>query len=168
MKQTISIEDINRIKEIYRDGEENGIKESENPFIFRSDNKGYNTDLVSSETFFCDLRNKELVDIVKKYIQLNEDTEYLSSIHYIHYKEGEEAKEHTDTLSSIRTYIMLLSDSFKGGEFYLEKEHIPFGLGEMIKFDGTTKHSVKRVTEGNREVLAMWINRIPKHNKSVI
>jgi predicted 2-oxoglutarate/Fe(II)-dependent dioxygenase YbiX len=61
-----------------------------------------------------------------------------------------------------------MNDSFKGGEFYLEKEHIPFGLGEMIKFDGNTKHSVNRVTEGNREVLAVWINRIPKHNKSVI
>ena len=168
MKQIISIEDINRIKEIYRDGEENGIAETDNPFVFRSSSSGYNTELVSSEIFFCDLKNEELVGIVKKYIQLDEDTEYLSSIHYIHYKEGEEAKEHTDTLSSIRTYIMLLSDSFKGGEFYLEKEHIPFGLGEMIKFDGSTKHSVKRVTEGNREVLAMWINRIPKHNKSMI
>jgi hypothetical protein len=104
MKQTISIEDINRIKQIYRDGEENGIEETDNPFVFRSSSSGYNTELVSSETFFCDLKNKELVDIVKKYIQLNEDTEYLSSIHYIHYKEGEEAKEHTDTLSSIRTY----------------------------------------------------------------
>ena len=38
----------------------------------------------------------------------------------------------------------------------------------MIKFDGSTKHSVKRVAEGNREVLAMWINRIPKHSKSMI
>ena len=168
MIQTISIEDINRIKQIYRDGEENGIKETDNPFIFRSDNKGYNTDLVSSETFFCDLRNEELVKIVKKYIQINEDTEYLSSIHYIHYREGEEAKEHTDILSSIRTYVMMLNDNFKGGEFYLEKEHIPFGLGEMIKFDGNTKHSVRPVTEGNREVLAIWINRIPKHTKSVI
>ena len=168
MKQTISIEDINRIKEIYRDGEENGIKQTDNPFIFRVGNKEYNTDLVSSETFFCDLRNKELVDIVKKYIQLDEVTEYLSSIHYIHYRKGEEAKEHTDTLSSIRTYIMLLSDSFKGGEFYLENKHIPFGLGEMIKFDGNTKHSVKKVTEGNREVLAIWVNHIPKHKKSMI
>jgi hypothetical protein len=168
MKQTISIEDINRIKEIYRDGQENGIKETDNPFIFRSDSKGYNTELVKSETFFCDLRNDELVGIVKKYVQINEDTEYLSSIHYIHYREGEEAKEHTDTISSIRTYIIMLNDDFEGGEFYLDTTHIPFGLGEMIKFDGTTPHSVKAVKSGNREVLAVWINRIPKHNKSMI
>ena len=168
MIQSISPVDINRIKEIYRVGEENGIAETDNPFVFRSSSSGYNTNLVSSETFFCDLKNEELVGIIKKYIQIDEDTEYISSIHYIHYREGEEAKEHTDTVSSIRTYIILLSDEFEGGEFYLENKHIPFRLGEMIKFDGTTPHSVKAVKSGNREVLAVWINRIPKHTKSMI
>ena len=168
MKQTISPVDINRIKEIYRVGEENGIAETDNPFVFRSSSSGYNTELVSSETFFCDLKNEELVDIIKKYIQIDENTEYISSIHYIHYREGEEAKQHTDTISSIRTYIILLSDEFEGGEFYLEDTHIPFGVGEMIKFDGTTPHSVKAVKSGNREVLAVWVNRIPKHTKSMI
>jgi hypothetical protein len=168
MKQSVSIEDINRIKEIYKDGEENGIKETDNPFVFRSSSSGYNRDLVSSETFFCDLNNEELVNIVKKYIIVDEDTEYISSIHYINYKEGEEAKEHTDTVSSIRTYIILLNDEFEGGEFYLEDKHIPFRLGEMVRFDGTTPHSVKAVKSGNREVLAVWINRIPKHTKSMI
>lgn len=168
MVKKISIEDINRIKLIYKDGEENGSNKTDNPFVVRANSGKYNTELVSSETFFCDLRNEELINIVKKYIKIDENTEYISSIHYIHYKEGEEAKEHVDTDSSIRTYIIMLSDDFEGGEFYLEKKHIPFKVGEMIEFDGMVKHSVRRVKSGDREVLAVWVNRIPKHKKSII
>ena len=41
---------------------------------------------------------------------------YETAKHYIHYREGEEAKEHTDTISSIRTYIIMLNDDFEGGD----------------------------------------------------
>ena len=164
----IKIEDVNYIKKIYRYGEENMGIVDPNPYSVRVDKHTYNTNLVSSETFFCDIRNNELVDIIKKYITLNEKTEYISNIHYINYKIGEEAKEHVDTGKSMRTYVMLLNDMFEGGEFYIGANHIPLKIGEMIEFDAKSLHSVKPITIGNREVIVIWIKKILKYQKSLV
>jgi hypothetical protein len=163
----IDINDINLIKQVYRNGEENGGDMETNPFNKRIDKNTYGTELVKSETFFCDTRNKELVDIVKKYININEITEYIANIHYINYKIGEEAKEHVDTGSSIRTYIMLLNDSFEGGQFYLDNTHINLKLGEIIEFDANLLHKVTPIISGNREVLAIWILPSQKNKKTL-
>lgn len=164
----IDINDINLIKKIYRNGEENMGAVSENPFNVREDKKGYNTNIVSSETFFCDIRNEELVNVVKKYIKCNDASEYIANIHYINYLVGEEAKPHTDKLASLRTYIILLNDTFKGGDFYLKNEHIPFTMGEVLEFPGEEIHSVKPIEEGNREVLVVWVKLSQKNSKTLL
>jgi hypothetical protein len=168
MKKIVLIDDINRIKEIYKNGEEHGVKSKDNPFDLRSTNKGYNKNFIKSETFFCDLKNEELVNIIKKYITIDDKIEHISSIHHINYSVGDEAKEHTDRKSSIRTYTIMLNDNFKGGDFFILKEQIPFRLCEMIEFDGNMKHSVSKITKGNREVLVIWVNTIKKFEKSLI
>lgn len=164
----IDINDINLIKQVYRNGEENGGDVETNPYNKRIHKNDYGTKLVKSETFFCDTRNKELVDIVKKYININETTEYIANMHYINYKIGEEAKEHVDTGSSIRTYIILLNNNFEGGEFYLDKIHIPFKLGEIIEFDANLPHKVTPITYGNREVFAIWVLPSQKNKKTIL
>ena len=164
----IEINDINLIKQVYRNGEENTGDIESNPYNKRIDKNNYSTELVKSETFFCDTRNKELVDIVKKYININETTEYISNMHYINYKIGEEAKQHVDTGSSIRTYIILLNDNFKGGEFYLDNIHIPLKLGEIIEFDANLLHKVTPIISGNREVIAIWILPSQKNKKTLM
>lgn len=164
----IDINDINLIKKIYRNGEENAGDVETNPYNKRIDKNHYSTELVKSETFFCDTRNKELVDVVKKYININEITEYIANIHYINYKIGEEAKEHVDTGSSIRTYIMLLNDSFEGGKFYLDNTHINLKLGEIIEFDANLLHKVTPIISGNREVIAIWVLPSQKNKKTII
>lgn len=164
----IEINDINLIKQVYRNGEENTGDIESNPYNKRIDKNNYSSELVKSETFFCDTRNKELVDIVKKYININETTEYISNMHYINYKIGEEAKQHVDTGSSIRTYIILLNDNFKGGEFYLDNIHIPLKLGEIIEFDANLLHKVTPIISGNREVIAIWILPSQKNKKTLM
>lgn len=164
----ISIEDINVIKDVYRNGEENAGDLETNPYNKRIDKNDYSTNLVKSETFFCDTSNKELVNLVKKYITLNESIEYISNIHYINYKIGEEAKEHYDTWSSIRTYVILLNDNFTGGEFYLDNIHIPLKLGQIIEFDANLLHKVTPIIFGNREVIAIWILPSQKNKKSLL
>jgi hypothetical protein len=163
----IDINDINLIKQVYRNGEENGGDMETNPFNKRIDKNTYGTELVKSETFFCDTRNIELVDVVKKYININETTEYISNMHYINYKIGEEAKEHVDTGSSIRTYIILLNDNFEGGEFYLDNTHINLKLGEIIEFDANLLHKVTPIISGNREVIAIWVLPSQKNKKTL-
>ena len=154
----IELNDIIQIKDIYKNGEENMGDLETNPYNKRVDkNIDYNTTIVKSETFFCDTRNTELVNVIKKYLTIDEKTEYISNMHYINYKIGEEAKEHVDTGVAIRTYIMLLNDNFKGGNFYLEKKHIPLKFGEMIEFDADLLHSVNPIEKGNREVFVVWI-----------
>ena len=167
-KHTISIDDINLIKEIYRNGNENAEESYDIVFNYRVSKERYNTNLVSSETFFCDLRNEQLVNIVKKYITLNEKTEYISNIHYINYQIGEEAKAHVDSGVSIRTYIILLNNDFEGGDFYLKDKHIPFSIGEIIEFDANILHSVKPIIKGNREVLVIWVRQSQKSKKSIL
>ena len=164
----INIKDINLIKQIYRNGEENTGDLETNPYNKRIDKNDYNTNLVKSETFFCDTRNKELVDVVKKYIKINETTEYIANMHYINYKIGEEARQHVDTGSSIRTYITLLNNNFKGGEFYLDNIHIPLKLGEIIEFNANLLHRVAPITSGNREVFAIWILPSQKNKKTLM
>lgn len=168
--ETIKIlnEDLYRIKQIYRNGMENASPKPDNPFNLRVDKKRYNINLIGSETFFCDLSNDELLNIIKKYIKLNEKTEYISNVHYIHYKEGEEAKQHQDRDSSIRTYVMMLNDEFEGGEFYLENMHIPFKMGEMIEFDALIPHSVSKIKNGDRKVLVIWVDSSSKYKKTLI
>ena len=167
IKHTISIEDIEILKTIYNKGEENIGDSIDNIYNKRFDKNNYNLNKISATTFFCDLYNTELVDIVKKYITIRSD-EYITNIHYIKYGVGDEAKQHVDTGASIRTYIMMLNDNFEGGEFFLEDELIPIKCGEMIEFDANRMHGVKKVIKGNREVLVIWIKWNKKDKKSLL
>ena len=48
----IDINDINLIKQVYRNGEENTGDVETNPYNKRIDKNNYSTELVKSETFF--------------------------------------------------------------------------------------------------------------------
>jgi hypothetical protein len=163
----ISVEDIEIIKKIYNKGEENVGDDINNVYNKRFKKEDYNTNLVSAKTFFCDLYNVELIDIIKKNIKILPD-EYIANVHYINYGVNDEAKQHVDTGASVRTYIIMLSDNFEGGEFYLENKLIPFKLGDIIEFDANKMHEVKKVTKGNREVLVIWMKWNKKDKKSLL
>lgn len=164
-KNIIIPSDIDLIKTVYRLGEENGGRENfskENP---RITSKNYNTNLVNSETFFCDLRNDKLSDVLKKYITLYEN-QYIINIHYIKYKIGERALPHID--KGYLTYIILLNNDFDGGEFYINDQNINLQIGDLLSYDGNTTHEVKPIKNGTREVLVIFTERLRKEKNSLI
>jgi len=163
----IDLLDITKIFDVYQNGTENSGDSIYNKFDKRIDKKTYRTDLVNAHTFFCDLNNKDLVDIISKYITLNKN-EYISNIHYINYERGQSALPHVDTGSSIRTYIFMLSNNYTGGQFFLNNLHIPLQIGDMIEFNANLVHSVSEVENGNREVLVIWVKHSNKNKTSLI
>jgi hypothetical protein len=162
-------EDVFEIKKNYRKGLENSGDDLNNIYNKRVDKKYYNSYLFyDAENFWCDLYNNELVDLVKKYVKINDFEEYIADVHYVNYKIGEGAYPHTDTNSSIRTYVMVLSKDYEGGDFYLEHEHVPFGYCQMIEFNADLLHEVTPITKGNREVLVVFIKKSIKNKKSLL
>lgn len=159
----VPAEEIATIKRIYRQGNENSGYQNDSTRK-RYNKADYNQSIVSSETFFCDLSNQELMAIATKYAELTPST-YISNIHYINYKEGDECKPHVDEWSSVRTFIILLNDDFEGGEFFIDDKDVPFRAGDVLNFDDKAIHGVRKVTKGNREVLVIWTQKtkpVPK------
>ena len=163
----ISIDDIEILKKVYNKGVEGRGDDPNNKFNVRMKVGDYNNSLISSEKFFCDLYNTELMDIIKKNIPINSD-EYITNVHYINYKEGEGAIGHVDTGASEKTFSILLTDEFEGGEFFLKREHIPFKMCEILQFNGNDFHEIKPVTKGSREVLIVWLKWNNKNQKSLV
>ena len=161
--------DIKEIKKVYKIGNENSGDDLENKFNKRVDKTYYNSFLFDySENFWCDLHNKQLMDIVKKYVKYDIKQEYIADVHYVNYGIGQGAHEHTDTHSSIRTCVMILSNGFEGGNFYLDGKHIELKFGNMIEFDADLTHSVTPVENGNREVLVIFIKKSIKNINSLL
>ncbi len=150
MKYKISFEDINKIKEVYKNGNDTRYVPSNSDDI----NSPY---FIKSERFFCDLKNDELLDIIKNNIPIDDVNECITSIHYINYKKGEGAKEHSDIGASNKTFIFILNDEFEGGEFHLDKNYVPLVKGDIIAFNGSQLHLVKPIKKGNREVLVVFL-----------
>lgn len=166
-RHSISLDDIEILKSVYDKGEENAGDDPDNIYNTRFSKEKYNLSKVSAKTFFCDLNNDELMDVVRKYIPVAEN-EYISNVHYINYGVGERANPHIDYPASIATFLILLSDDFEGGEFYLNNEHIPFQKGEILEFDANIIHEVKPVLKGNREVLVTWLRWNNKNKKTLM
>ena len=163
--------DLELIKTIYRIGVENAGRKSEkerSSSLEILDKSEYNTKIVSGETFFCDMSNEKLLNLLHKYIQINDESEYISNVHYIKYSVGEKAKPHTDNSISDKSYILLLNDEFEGGEFYLDNKHIKFEKGDLLEFNGFILHEVKEITEGYREVLVIFSKKKLKLKKTLL
>lgn len=166
----LSDSDLELIKSLYRVGIENDNRKSDTTELFSPeilDKSMYNTNIVSSETFFCDMGNKRLLTLLQKYIQLDDESEYISNVHHIRYVVGEGAKPHTDDSISDKSYILLLNDGFEGGEFYLDNKHIKFEKGDLLEFQGYLLHEVKEITRGQREVLVIFSKKKSKVKKTL-
>jgi hypothetical protein len=162
---------VELIKSIYRIGIENAGRTSDLWFFSSPeilDKSMYNTKIVSSETFFCDMGNEKLLNLLHKYIRINDESEYISNVHYIKYIVGEGAKPHTDNSISDKSYILLLNDEFEGGEFYLDNKPIKFKKGDLLEFDGHLLHEVKEITKGYREVLVIFSKKKLKVKKTLL
>lgn len=162
-KNILTDSDIDLIQNCYRNGIENngdGINDTFKMNMFSR------ITCTGKEIFFCDLKNENLLQIVKKYILL-EKNEFIDSIHHITYGIGEYSLPHYDahpnnTFSS-KTYLFLLSDKFEGGGLFLNKTLVEFNKSDIIVFDTSVLHEVKPIKTGLREVLVIWVRKNKKN-----
>ena len=95
--------------------------------------------------------NKALSDIlgIKNIIPI--------TIHTFNYNVGAYSNRHRDT-NSADTFVIILEDDFKGGDFYLNDKLTEFRKrGDVANYMGhEERHSVTPITEGVRTVLVVW------------
>lgn len=104
-------------------------------------------------------------------LDLNETFNYrlscIQDIQYLEYKEGDYYDWHSDVsdgLSSLRKISMsyVLNDNFEGGEleFFHGGETYVINAKEesLIAFTSFINHRVKKVTQGVRKALVVWVN----------
>lgn len=79
------------------------------------------------------------------------------TIHTFKYHVGAYSKRHRDT-NSYNTFVIILEDNFKGGDFYLNDKLTKFGKrGDVANYIGhEERHSVTPIREGVRTVLVVW------------
>jgi hypothetical protein len=161
-KNILTDDDIFLIENCYKNGIENNGDGINNTFKMNMFSK---ITCTGKEIFFCDLKNKNLLEIIKKYISL-EKNEFIDSIHHIIYGIGEYTLPHYDshpnnTFSS-KTYLFLLSDNFEGGELFLNDSFTEFKKNDIIEFDTNVLHEVKPIKSGFRKILVIWIRKNKK------
>lgn len=82
------------------------------------------------------------------------------------YSPGSEVAWHLDenyTHYYLKALLVLLSDAFDGGKFTYRDENreetvVPLKVGEGVLFNGTTYHSVTKVTSGVRWTVGAWVD----------
>jgi hypothetical protein len=118
--------------------------------------------------------DKHIIDCDKKYYGLKDyefnkfllkkfgRPDYTLDVFYkLTYNVGDSTIPHFDITKTIQTTIILLSDTFTGGDLLIKNQIVPFNkIGSYVSFKGnTTLHGVSEVTSGKREVLVIWFNK---------
>jgi len=98
----------------------------------------------------------------------NYDSDYLTTLHKIHYIKGSKVTEHVDY--SDLTCVIMLENNSEGGDFLFNKEKIQFKeTGEYLLYNGgETLHEVTEIISGNRDVLVIWYRNNTSNTKSII
>ena len=74
------------------------------------------------------------------------------------YREGNICKVHDDPVHT--TGIILLSDNFEGGEFYIEPNIVDIRIGDLLLFQNKNNlHGVKKIQSGCRYALSIWLSK---------
>ena len=129
---------------------------------------------IALDTFIDDKREHKLV---KWYVRTNKSEEFESRVYKLikplldydfkivwinltEYRDDRKLNPPKDTDSSV-TFIIPLTEGYKGGKFILSDELYDLGKGDCIYFDGSkTLHGVTPVTEGYRASLNVWTRKI--------
>jgi predicted 2-oxoglutarate/Fe(II)-dependent dioxygenase YbiX len=104
---------------------------------------------------------------------LNPADFYVKEFNYLKYGEGDHFVRHRDHLKRngkrdpngrvfSTSTIIDKSDDLRGGDFilwdqYNVEHNISLDVGETIFFSSFREHQVRKVLQGNREVLVAWI-----------
>jgi hypothetical protein len=117
---------------------------------------------------------KSLTDMISIWDStLNPADFYVKEFNYLKYGEGDHFVRHRDHLKRngkrdpngrvfSTSTIIDKSDDLRGGDFilwdqYNVEHNISLDVGETIFFSSFREHQVRKVLQGNREVLVAWI-----------
>lgn len=114
--------------------------------------------------FYDDKIKKEIFDKLRP--NFNIDDYKLIWIQMTEYREGTKSlADHLDGKNN-KTFIIILTDNFVGGETYVNNEKIELEKGDGIFFDGyKIYHGVREVKQGVRNALNIWLTS--KTNKLI-
>lgn len=113
------------------------------------------TTLPNIEIEYYSTKNEVLNQAFSEILGVKNETPL--TIHTFKYHVGAYSKKHRDT-NSYNTFVIILEDDFKGGDFYLNDKLTKFGKrGDVANYIGhEERHSVTPITEGIRTVLVVW------------
>jgi hypothetical protein len=136
-------------------GEELKYVKSSNPQIYYT-TQNIKADFVTlriEKSYVYHLSNETLNKFICE--KFNEPIENLSIINRLFYGEGGHAKKHKDKFTTYKTVIIIINDTFTGGDMYIDGMKVELNtLGDYISFNGAKhEHEVKEIISGNREVL---------------
>jgi hypothetical protein len=114
--------------------------------------------------FYDENIKKEIFDKLRP--NFNIDDYKLIWLQMTEYSEGTQGLgDHLDSKNN-KTFIILLTNNFIGGDTYIDNEKMDFNKGDGIFFDGyNTYHGVREVKTGVRNALNIWLT--PKTNKLI-
>ena len=144
-KNIISHDDIEILKNHIKTNYYNKIQNFNNPTT------GHNKSEINVQ---IDKNDKYFNKILSKYIKYedNEDFTYI----FIKYINDGFCKPHYDG-GCIKTILILLTDTFIGGEFLIEDKIINFKKSDIVSFTSDMKHEIKKIISGNREVIVVQV-----------
>lgn len=130
------------------------LKEKHPYAIMRDDNA-----LILSSMKHYGLHDTEFNSfILNKFGNSNYDIDFFYELIY---NINDYTNPHYDKKLSVQTTLILLSDEFTGGELLIDDKDVEFNKkGMYVSFDGfKQKHSVNKVTSGQRRVLVIMFNK---------
>ena len=103
--------------------------------------------------------NEEIYNTVIKELSKSNFPNYKTMwLQMTEYKDGRWLRRHVDGAHN-KTFIILLSNGFMGGETYVNDRVVNLEKGDGFLFDGHIQyHEIKPVTEGTRYALNFWFH----------
>lgn len=148
------------ITPILKDEELKYIKSAHPQLYYTTKNKrDSGVSLFTENSFIYSLENEKLNRFLSK--TFDEPIENIYTIHRLIYGKGGFARKHKDRFTTHKTVGIILSDSFEGGDMYINDKKVEMRKkGDFIIFNGgTDSHEVKEITYGFRDVLIVWFSK---------
>lgn len=149
------------------DEEELKSIKSSNPQIYYT-TQNIKDDFVTLRTeksYVYQLSNETLNKFICE--KFHEPIENLCIIHRLLYVSGGFAKKHKDRFTTYKTGIIIIKDTFTGGDMYINDMRVELNTsGDYISFNGAKEeHEVKEITSGQRDILHIrFSKKQPKFN----
>lgn len=145
---------------ILKDDEMKYIKSAHPQLYYTTKNKrDSGVSLFTENSFIYSLENEKLNKFLSE--KFDEPIENIYTIHRLIYAKGGFAKKHKDRFTTHKTVGIILSDSFEGGDMYINDKKVEMSNnGDFVVFNGgTDSHEVREITNGFRDVLIIWFSK---------